>query len=435
MLKTANVAVAGALGLALAGLPIGGAGAAGVVTHQVRKILGLSVDTYAWTDSKGLKRTVSLKRQGGGNPDNGGYAVQMTYEVVAGGQKRQVVVNAAANGGGDGGFGYFVSHERYRRFTDNSEGTIAQKVFGADDSPLGKRFPVKTSIVKGAGGRSYAHKVTLTYPRYGTVAPIPKDANGEDVAPTPTDKAKLALYGLVVTITWVFEDGKDHPRIDVVVDMSDVPGPDRVNFDVRGPYGVMIFDDRRDGVVAEAIWGDRYHFDMTKTPATRNSSWTWNTANAGARYTALVAGGYEMGLYEPRLYKASALRDGYSEARGRTSATYNNGNGCPFQDQLIPCDYEWPYQSLQYSLPYDDPNAPTTGKKIAWGSAPYYGTGPSLTVLYDTPDTSRDFVGWPASKKIAYSVCLVVGRTVPGGLTRAAAAGAPKRCAAAKPGA
>src|SRR5262249_11937514 len=147
------------------------------------------------------------------------------------------------------GFGYFVSHERYRDFSDGTNDTIAGKIFGKDDSPLGRGFPVVGKRINTGSASLLAHQFTMNYPRYGTVDPIPKDENGDDTKPTPTSKAKLKLYSMPITITWSFEDGTDYPRIAYKVGFGDVPGPDRVQFDLRGPYGVMRFDDGKDLVV------------------------------------------------------------------------------------------------------------------------------------------------------------------------------------------
>jgi hypothetical protein len=176
------------------------------------------------------------------------------------------------------------------------------------------------------------------------------------------------------------------------------------------------------------IWGDRYHFRTLGKPATRGSDWIWKGRNGGARYHALIAGPYEMGLFEPRPFRQSALKDAYADERGSRSSVYNGGAGCLYEPQLLPCDWEWPYQSLQYSLP---PNRtdPTTYKKIAWGSSYFYGTGPSLPYVYDSPDTRERFNGFPGSGRIVYSVCLVLGETIPVGLTRLAAAGPAYNCA------
>src|SRR5207248_1827802 len=183
--------------------------------------------------------------------------------------------------------------------TDGGYDTIAHKIFGKDDSPLGRNLAVVGKRLKLANPDMAAHRFTLTYPRYGTVNPIPKDASANDVEPTPTDKALLALYHMPVTTTWYFQDGTDYPRIEVRVDFGDVPGPDRVNFDMRGPYGVMRFDNDTDQVVDRVIWGDRHHFTSLGKPATRGSAWAWRERNQGARYQALIAGGFEMGRFEP----------------------------------------------------------------------------------------------------------------------------------------
>ncbi len=389
------------------------------VVHTVTTVNGLKVDRYAWADSAGHTRTVSLKQEGNGNPTHGGYAIQMTY--VSAGQ----TIKANAEPGD--GFGYFVSHERFRDFTDGANDTIAGHVFHTDDSPLGLGFKVTGTALNFSKPTIKAHRFTMSYPRYGTIAPIPKDANGNDVSKTPTDKSKLKLYHLPITITWFFQDGKDYPRIQFDVGFGDVPGPDRVNFDVRGPYGVLRFDNGTNHVVDRVIWGDRFHFQSLAPPLKRGSSWNWNQKNNGARYHALIAGVYEMGLFEPRKFPG-ALVDSFADERGLTSGTFRGGQGCEFENQLLPCDWEWPYQSAQYSLP-ENRTGTTTYKKIAWGSSAYYGTGPSLTETFDTGTTSEVFNGFPSSRKISYSICVVLGKTITGGLTRKAAVGPTYSCA------
>ena len=52
---------------------------------------------------------------------------------------------------------------------------------------------------------------------------------------TPTNPTKSKLYQLPVTITWIFQDRKDYPRINIRVGLNNIPGPDRVNFDLRAP--------------------------------------------------------------------------------------------------------------------------------------------------------------------------------------------------------
>jgi hypothetical protein len=347
----------------------------------------------------------------------------MTYQMLQGGVWKQVVADAVA--GGDGGFGYFVSHERYRDFTDNTNDTIAGKIFHTDDSQLGLGFKVTSTALTLSTPNALAHRYTLTYPRYGTVSPILKNADGEDVSKTPIDPAKFQRYSLPVTITWVFQNGKDYPRINVRVSLAKLAGPDRANFDVRAPYGVLNFDNGANNPISTVMWGDRYHFINLKKPLTRNSTWQWTGANKGARYTALIAGAYEMGLFEPRTFANSKLADGYAFGRGLNSTQYR----CDDQNEALPCDWEWPYQSAQYSLSYDNNNESTTFEKIAWGSAPYWGTGSSMTEVYDTDSTSERFNGFPGNKLINYDICVVLGRTISGGLTKSAAAGPNYNCA------
>jgi hypothetical protein len=425
-----SVVLAAALAAALT---VAAPAPAAPVQHTDAVVNGLKVDRYRWTDSRGRPRTLSLKKEGQGNPGHGGYAVQMTYQIREGGNWRNVIVNAGS--GGDGGFGYFVSHERYRDFTDGANDTIAHHVFRKSDSPLGLRLPVVGRRLTTQSPAVAAHRFTLAYPRYGTIARIPKDENGNDVLRTPVDPDELALYSLPVAITWIIQDGTDYPRIRTSIGLTDVAKGDRVNFDIRGPYGVLNFDDGENNLISRVMWGDRFHFRTLGSPLTRNSAWSWNARNRGARYTALVAGAFEMGLVEPRRFGKSALADNWSGARGKTSGTHNGGTGCadPGADQLLPCDWEWPYQSAQYSLPYDDPDGPTTFEKIAWGSSPFYGTGPSMQEAWDTNTTSRPFNGFPASRRIVYDLCVVLGQTVQGGLTRSVAAGPTYNCATGSP--
>ena len=397
------------------------------VTHAQTTVLGLAVEQYAWYDSQCLKRTVSLKLEGNGNPRHGGYAVQITYQIPSVTGPVTIVVNQETTG--DGGFGYFVSHERYRTFVDNASNTIAGKIFGVDDSPLGLNFAAPGAALASSVSTG-AFRIKTTYYRYGTIAPDPVDASGNDTTRLPLTKASYARYPLPVTLTWVFQAQRDAPRYDVDVDLTQVAQADRVGFDLRAPYGVMVFDNGQDGLVTHVQWGDRFLFATTSGPVVRNTGWVWNAPNQGDRFNAMIAGAYEMGLYEPLKFANSKLDDGYADERGSTSTTYNNGKGCAGgETQLIPCDWEWPYQGLQYSLPYNSNTTPTKFKKIAWGSTSYYGAGPGLTHVFDTSSTSEPFVGFPASEHIDYSICILVGRTIANGLTRMAASTARPNCA------
>jgi hypothetical protein len=402
------------------------------VTVKAGTVNGVAANIWSWIDSTGMPRTVALKKEGAGNKGHGGYAIQMTYfGTTVTGKSHKIIVNADT--GFDGGFGYFVSHERYRFFTDGKYGTIASRIFKKDDSPLGLGFKATTSrpaTPRGAG----AVRFGIVYGHYGTIAADPVDPDsGNDSTPLSLTAANYAFYPMPVSTTWIFQDGLDYPRIDVSVDLSQVipaggtaPAADLVSFDVRGPYGDMVFDDGADGIVRSVVWGDQeFAFALTHTPVTRNTGWNWSLKNNGARYQALLSGRYEMGLYEPRRANTSPLVDGYAAERGFTSATYAMGGGTSYSScgdaQILPSDGTWPYQSVQYSLlcGADNLNTPTDGKKIAWGSTAYLGT--SLTGVYNG-QKSFPFNGFPANHKIAYSVCLVLGQTANGVLTKPAAA-------------
>jgi hypothetical protein len=404
------------------------------VSHTTGAVNGLQCDIWTWTDSHGKTRTVALKMEGNGNPGHGGYAVEMTYyRYYDHGQAttppwQKVTVDAAA--GGDGGFGYFVSHERYRYFNSGAVDTIADYIFGEDDSPLGSEFAATSSIPlnkPNAGAQSFV----VAYGHYGTIAPWGIDANtGEDSPLLPTTPKAYTFYQMPVTTTWVFQSGRDYPRIDISIDLSQVVSPSGttpaaglVSFDVRGPYGVLNFANNSEPVIDTVAWGDKTNlFTTAKTPVTRSGNWTWSAPNNGARYNVLVTGTntqpggrYEMGLFEPLPASNSALTDGYANERGTTTVSYaNHGqisyDSCnPQAQQTLPSDGTWPYQSLQYSLPCpptaDYLTQPTDGTKIAWGSSSYYGS--TLTETYNGYETVP-IDAWPANHKLNYSVCIVL---------------------------
>jgi hypothetical protein len=396
--------------------------AAWAVSHTTGIVDGVAADIWTWTDSAGKPRTVALKQEGHGNSSHGGYAVQFTY--VAGG----ATITIDAESGGDGGFGYFVSHERYRSFADGAVDTIASHIFGVDDSPLGLGFAATTTIPLSHATEG-AERFVIQYGHYGTITPDPVDPNtGGDSTPLPAGKSNYAFYTLPASTTWVFQDGHDYPRIDVAVSLAGVvppggtaPTADLVSFDMRGPYGVMVFDNDADGTVNDVLWGDQqYQFAPAQTPVTRDSKWQWTTLNKGARYQTLLAGGFEMGLFEPENVNASATVDSYAGERGYTTKSYKATGNVSFSScdgsptQIMPSDGNWPYQSVQYSLSCAAGSfkEPTTGKKIAWGTTSYYGT--SLTAVYNG-QKSFPFDGFPASNTLAYSVCLVLGE--PAGVT------------------
>jgi hypothetical protein len=419
------------------------------VSHTTGQVGGVQCDIWTWNDSNNLPRTVALKMEGQGNAGHGGYAVQMTYFASNESPYKnaeiswQKITVSAANES-DGGFGYFVSHERYRLFSDNSQAPIANRIFNLDDSPLGLSFSATASIplnTSAAGAESF----TINYGHYGTIVAGGFNANtGVDSPPLSLNPADYQFYTIPVTTTWVFQAGRDFPRIDVSVDMSQIvpPGANSpkqglVSFDVRGPYGVMVFDNGEDGVVTNAMWGDQeFVFSPLSAPITRGDSWNWSTLNFGARHNVLTTGSlpgtsYEMGLFEPLNAARSALADGYAGERGYNNASFAQAGGASWDQcgdpQILPSDGEWPFQSVQYSLPCAAQNsnyltATTTGKKIAWGSASFYGF--ILSGVYNGQQSYPINNFPPAPYKLNYGVCLVLGRTQwpqAGGTTHSAA--------------
>ena len=66
----------------------------------------------------------------------------------------------------------------------------------------------------------------------------------------------------------------------------------------------------------------------------------------------------------------------------------------------MPCDWQWPYQSIQYETFTN--GQPSNDKKLAWGSAPYFGNNRA------TDDTGEPFDGYPTA---SYSVFITFDNT------------------------
>ncbi|QDE87993.1 hypothetical protein BHS06_02980 [Myxococcus xanthus] len=373
------------------------------VSRETTTVAGIPVDRYAWTDAQGRPRTVSLKRQSPAG--NGGYAVQMTYQVPAGAEWRTVTVDGTA--GGEAGFGYFVAHELYRTFDNGTSGTIAGR-HGEDDSPLGLGFPVEASRSEiSAASTSASHSFTLRYPKWGTRAAM---ANVTEA--TASASAAHQKFMVPVTIQWVFQKGTDFPRIDTRMDLGEATAG-QLSFDMRGPYGVVEFADATASATLNNVqWGDSLHHFTTGVAAagalTTEANWTWNEPIGNTRkYHALLARHptsgvlYELGLVELKLGQDTGLvYGGYSLNNGTTRAASGRA--------LLSGSFsagEWPFQSAQYSGL--SAATPVTGKKFAWGSSPFYGS--ALSSVYFNAGASLPINAFPASRDLVHRTCLVLG--------------------------
>ncbi|MGV3619360.1 MAG: hypothetical protein ACO1OB_01010 [Archangium sp.] len=395
------------------------------VSFKQETVNGIAVNTYTWTDSGGKPRTVSLKREGSGNAGHGGYAVQFTYEVN--GQ----TVRVDGTQGGEYGFGFFVGHERTRKFDDGSESTIAAK-HGEDDSPLGLSFGVTSARSTIAANSTVAtHTFTTSYPKWGTAQPM---ANVDDDAPAAANAHQR--FEVPVTIRWVFAKGTDYPRIDFTLDLS-ASQPGQLAFDVRGPYGTVEFANSNGAATLHGVqWGDSaFHF-TTKTAMnadlTTNSAWSWDQPIGTSRkYNALIAKGdalYEIGLVEKPLAGETGLAyGGWADTRGMNSLTSGRG----LLSNEFP-GWQWPFQSAQYSGL--SANASSTFKKFAWGSSNLYGSANVTQFLNNT--ISVPLV--PHPDRLTYRTCLVLGVSTYdtvnfGSLTRTEATAVQSKCPAENP--
>jgi hypothetical protein len=372
-------------GFDVAGLPPAPDGL--VIEHDV-PIDGLLGDRFTWHDAAGQPRVAVLAHNDGASGaggSRGGELREFRYETGAGTR----IVHAPPTGAG--GFGYVVSH----RF----EGTTG---IGADDSPLGHGFPGGFQRV--FEGRHHAiFRFTQLYPRYSRT-----DANPPNTR-----------YDVPVTIEWLFSSGRDNPLWSVTWDLSAVP-VDALNDDSRGPYGELWFDGAENeaeaSLVAGVGWGDRYRFASSDDPVTYNSAWTWNAANT-IPYVKLWTSAVNatMGSVQTQTIEQQDAGGYYGVNRWNTTSA--DGPACVPPDgpaSVMPCDYNWPYQSINYSLNPFTPDTPTDNTRLAWGTnfgflgqaqylihgSAYYG-GP-------LPDTWAS--GWPEK---SYSTYVVLGLHVP----------------------
>ncbi len=353
----------------------------GLVIERAVAIDGLSGDRFGWTDSAGLPRSATLALNNAGSAPNGsrgGELREFRYRVGA------ATRTVTAVSGSAGGFGYVVSHP-----TD-----AAVCTGGGDSSSLGHFTPGTFQRV--FEGRHHAIlRFTQAYPRYCTT------------------NAPATRYDLPVTIDWVIANGRDHPLWSVTWDMSGVP-VNRLEDDARGPYGELRIDgaasDAARGLIAGVAWGDRYRFTSTTNPVTFASAWTWNTPNTIPFVKLWTQSDATMGIVQTRTIDQQDA-GGYwgQDSWGRTSA---QGNACAGGGYAMPCDYNWPFQSINYEL-Y---GGATRNARLAWGTNfgflgqqqyrirgnANYGGGANGTALPGDPMAS----GWPRK---SYATHIVLG--------------------------
>jgi hypothetical protein len=336
-------------------------------------------DRFTWQDSNNEPRVAVLAHndgQVGPGGSRGGELREFRYEVN--GATRTV----AASSAGAAGFGYVVAHPH------DSEVCLA----GPDSSMLGHFVP--GTLTRVFEGRHHAiFRFTQSYPRYCQTG----------------DTAPAAAINLPVTIDWMFSTGRDHPLWAVTLDMNAILANTLLD-DARGPYGELLFDgaasEGTHSVIAGVGWGDRYKFATTTSPVTYGSSWTWNVPNT-IPYVKLWTTTVDATMGTVQTQPITQQDAGGYYGVNRWNSTSAAGSACPEQAAVMPCDYNWPYQSIQYSI-Y---GGQTRNTRLAWGTnfgflgqSSYYIHG-SAEYGGPLPDTTAP--GWPRK---SYSTYVVFGK-------------------------
>jgi hypothetical protein len=310
----------------------------GLTIERDVTIDGLAGDRFTWRDGTNQPRVAVLAHNNGGSGPGGTRGGELReFRYQAGGATR--IVRAAS--GSAGGFGYVVSHPQ------NENATYCAG--GGDPSSLGHFTPGQFQRV--FEGRHHAiFRFVQKYPRYCS-ASLPRPA---------------APHLMPVTIDWVFATGRDHPLWSITWDVEGSgAGLDRLADDSRAPYGELRIDgaasDATRAPVAGVAWGDHYRFTTTSAPVTLDSDWTWNQPNT-IPFVKLWTQGVDatMGLVQSRPIQRQDAGGYWGQDHwGKTSA---NGAGCA--PLVMPCDYNWPYQSINYEI-Y---GGPTQNARLAWGT-------------------------------------------------------------------
>jgi hypothetical protein len=358
-----------------------------LIEPNVSSFDGMTSDRFTWIDASGQPRVAVLAHntgQVGPGGTRGGELREYRYQLP--GPLTRIV---RASGNAFSGFGYVVSHPN----------SLANCVGG--DSDLGHSFP--GTLTRVFQGRHHAiFRFQQNYPR-----------NCPDTPPGQT-------FNVPVTIDWVFATGRNHPLWALTWDLSGVP-VDKLMDDSRAPYGELLFDgaasEGAHSTIAGVGWDDGRTFVTTSSPVTYNSSWTWNgpsrAPNVRLWTTAVDA---TMGTVLTQT-KAQQDAGGYFGA-SRWDTTSAVGNACdsnvdPDHDgvHLMPCDFNWPYQSINFSLDPSTPNNSTNNTRLAWGTN-FGFLGQSQYVVHGSaffggPDPTTFASGHPRK---SYSTFIVLDR-------------------------
>lgn len=350
---------------------------------------GMLSDRFTWQDGNNQPRVAVLAHndgQVGPGGSRGGELREFRYQA---GNATRI---AAASSAGAAGFGYVVSHPE--------DG--ADCMAGAGDTSSLGHFTTGTFTRVFEGRHHAIFRFTQSYPRYCRT-----DGSG----------APLAPIFIPVTIEWMFATGKDHPLWAVTWDMNDIDA-DAIKDDARGPYGELLFDGAASAgahsQIAGVGWGDRYKFATTTSPATYGSEWTWNVPNT-IPYVKLwtTAVDATMGIVQTQPITQQDAGGYFGTDRWNTVSGQapNIDPACPDQGAVMPCDYNWPYQSIQYSI-Y---GGATQNTRLAWGTnfgflgqTAYFLHGSNY---YGGPLPNQTAPGWPRK---SYSTHIVFGQHTSG---------------------
>jgi hypothetical protein len=369
-----------------------------VETHDVATGTLVS-DTFAWNDASGNPRLAVLAHNDGAagpGGTRGGELREFRYQVA--GNPRIV----RASGNAFSGFGYFVSHPNSEDHCTAGHG---------DTSSLGHfRSGTWTRLFE---GRHHAiFRFQSTYPRYCTTA------------------APAVEYDVPVTIDWVFSTGRDNPLWAMTVKLNDpldatypINAPvNALEDDSRGPYGELLFDgaatEGAHSFIAGVGWGDGYKFiSGSPSPVTYNSAWTWNTPNT-IPYVKLWTTTVDATMGTVATQTITEQDAGGYFGNDRWNTTSAAGNACAANKDgpsahLMPCSFNFPYQSISYSMGEvvgGDNNVGTRNTRLAWGTnfgflgqSAYHTAG---TNYYGGPLPDHTAPGWP---KKSYSNFVVLG--------------------------